>query len=268
LIVQVFAQMVDFLKTGEKKALKAYASHPISETFNKHFEAHRAERLLYRMGFNETQRRNIFEEKGLFAKFDKEFTYFERAKISGTTEKVADGVNHAALYNMRSILRELPHVLAQSPLPFEKRWMLNTDFFKTILSSFAKTRDARMGEKQRRHIEAFQQVYREMVTTAAGKQRPENIIKGICDRAELLNSEKRITGNALIEMVDEILTEKKRGLPLDQIQRIVDRLVIENNGMPEVPVSRYYKEKENSRAVKMDLYAKLLSLVEENKESI
>ncbi|MFM6927427.1 MAG: protein adenylyltransferase SelO family protein [Bdellovibrio sp.] len=268
LIVQVFAQMVDYLKTGEKKALKAYATHPISETFNKHFEAHREERLLYRMGFNEAQRRNIIEEKGLFAKFDKEFTYFERAKISGTTEKVADGINHAALYNMRSILRELPYVLAQSPLPFEKRWMSNTDFFKTILSSFAKTRDARIGEKQRRHIEAFQQIYREMVTVAAGKQKPENIIKGISERAELLNSEKRITGNALIEMVDEILTEKKRGLPLDQIQRIVDRLVIENNGMPEVPVSRYYKEKENSRAVKIDLYAKLLSLVEENKESI
>ncbi|MGE5087064.1 MAG: hypothetical protein ACM3MG_12235 [Bacillota bacterium] len=268
LIVQVFAQMVDYLKTGEKKVLKAYASHQISELFNKYFETHRAERLLYRMGFNDTQRRNIFNQKGLFAKFDKEFTYFERAKISGTTEKVADGVNHAALYNMRNILRELPRALTESSLPFEKRSMRNSEFFKVILSSFAKTRDARMGEKQHRHIEAFQQIYRELIIAAADKQKPENIIKGICERAELLNSEKRITGNALIEMVDEILTEKKRGLPLDQIQRIVDRLVIENNGMPEVPVSRYYKEKENSRAVKMDLYAKLLSLVEENKESI
>ncbi|MNY63719.1 hypothetical protein D3C86_2007220 [compost metagenome] len=69
-------------------------------------------------------------------------------------------------------------------------------------------------------------------------------------------------------MVDEILTEKKRGLPLDQIQKIVDRLVLEQNGMPEAPVSRFYKEKQHTPAVKMDLYSRLLSLVQENKESI
>ncbi|MBO9668578.1 MAG: YdiU family protein, partial [Bdellovibrio sp.] len=268
LIVQVFAQMVDYLKTGDKKPLRAFANHPVIESFNKQFDQQRAERLLYRMGFNESQRKNIFAEKGLFAKFDKEFTFFERSKVSGTTEKVADGVNHAALYNMRSILREFPHTLHASPLPFEKRFMLENDFFKTILSGFAKTRDARLSEKHRRHIESFQHCYRELVIAAAGKQKPEHILKGICERAELLNSDKRITGNALIEMVDEIITEKKRGLSMDQIQRIIDRLVFENSGMPEIPVSRFYKEKEHTGAVKMDLYAKLISLVEENKESI
>ncbi|MNL84269.1 hypothetical protein D3C87_2121900 [compost metagenome] len=69
-------------------------------------------------------------------------------------------------------------------------------------------------------------------------------------------------------MVDEILTEKKRGLPLEQIQKIVDRLVFEQNGVPEASVSRFYKEKLHVPAVKMDLYSRLLSLVQENKESI
>ena len=169
---------------------------------------------------------------------------------------------------MRSILRDYPKFLLESPLPFEKRWMTENNFFKIILSGFAKARDARMGEKQRRHIEAFQKLYRELVTVAAGKQKPETILKGICERAEKLNSEKRITGNALIEMVEEIITEKKKGLPMEQIQKIVDRLVYENNGAPEVPVSRYYKNLQTTPAVKMDLYAKLLSLVEENSESI
>ncbi len=268
LIVQVFAQMVDYLKTKQKKPLRDFAHHPIVLKFNSQFMEFRAQRLLYRMGFNEKQRANILEKKELFDKFDREFSFFERAKVSGSEEKVADGVNHPALYNMRHLFRAYPQFLAESPLPFEKRWMLEKDFFKTILSSFAKSRDARMGEKQRLHIESFQQLYRELVATAAGKQKPDAILKGICERADKLNSDKRITGNALIEMVDEIITEKKRGLPLEQIQKIVDRLVFDHNGMPEIPVGRFYKEKEFTGAVKMDLFAKLLSLVEENKESI
>ena len=268
LMVQVFVQLVDYLKTGKKKALRDFARHPIILRFNKRFDEYRADRLLYRMGFNTTQRRNIFANKELFERFDREFSFFERAKVSGSEEKVADGVNHPALYNMRHLFKIFPQFLLESPLPFEKRWMIEKDFFKTILSSFAKSRDARMGEKQRLHIESFQKLYRELVTVAAGKQKPDSILKGLCERAEKLNSDKRITGNALIEMVDEIISEKKRGLPLEQIQRIIDRLVYENNGMPEVPLSRFYREQESNPTVKMELFAKLLSLVEENKESI
>lgn len=268
LIVQVFAQMVDYLKTKNKKPLRTFAQHPAVLKFNEIFDRKRAERMLYRMGFNETQRANILAAPGVFEKFDKEFSFFERAKVSGNTEKVADGVNHPALYNMRSITREYPRFLLESPLPFEKRWMTENTFFKSVLSGFAKARDARMGEKQRRHIESFQRLYRSLVETAAGKQKPDQILKGIVERAEKLNSDKRITGNALIEMVEEIIVEKKKGLSHEQIQKIIDKLVFEHNGMPEVQTGRFYKALSSSPAVKMDLYARLLSLVEENKESI
>lgn len=268
LIVQVFAQMVDYLKTKKKKPLRHFAHHPAIETFNREFERKRSERLLYRMGFNETQRVNILANPRLFEKFDKEFSYFERAKVSGSTEKVADGINHPALYNMRFIMKDYPKFLLDNEQAFDKRFMREDLFSKKILSGFAKTRDARMGEKQRRHIENFQKLYKELLVEAAGKQKPEAILKGICERAEKLNSEKRITGNALIEMVEEIITEKKKGLAMDQIQKIIDRLVFEHNGFPEVPTGRFYRDQVSTPAVKMDLYAKLLSLVEENKESI
>lgn len=268
LIVQVFAQMVDYLKTKKKKSLRSFAQHPAVTAFDKKFTQKRSERLLYRMGFNETQRENILGSGDLFHKFDKEFSFFERAKISGSVEKVADGVNHAALYNMRNIMKDLPRFLATGTANFEDRKMEEGVFFKTILSGFAKTRDARMGEKQRRHIENFQNLYKQMVKAAAGKQKPETILKGLAERSEKLNTTKRITGNALIEMVDELISAKKKGLPMDQIQKIIDRLVFDNAGMPEALTSRYYREINSTPAVKMDLYAKLLSLVEENKESI
>lgn len=268
LIVQVFTQMVDYLKTKKKKPLRSFSQHPAVQNFDNQFTQKRSERLLYRMGFNESQRELILENKDLFQKFDKEFSFFERAKISGNIEKVADGVNHSALYNMRNIMKDLPKFLSESSANFEDRKMAETTFFKTILSSFAKTRDARMGEKQRLHIESFQGLYRQMVKTAAGKQKPESILKGISERAEKLNTTKRITGNALIEMVEELISAKKKGLAMDQIQKIIDRLVFENAGMPEAQTSRHYRDLTGTPAVKMDLYAKLLSLVEENKESI
>lgn len=268
LIVQVFAQMVDYLKTKRKKPLRDFAQHPIIEQFNADFDRHRAERLLYRIGFTSGQRDLILKKKDLFERFDKEFSFFERAKIAGTTEKVADGVNHPALYNMRIMFRELPKFLSENPQRFEDSFMNEEKFFKTILSSYAKSRDARMGEKQRRHIVAFQKLYKELIEAATGKAKPESLLKSLAARAYKLNSDHRITGNALIEMVDEILTEKKRGLPLEQIQKIVDRLVFEQNGVPDAPVSRFYREKLHVPAVKMDLYSRLLSLVQENKESI
>lgn len=268
LIVQVFIQMVDYIKTGKKRPLRHYANHPQLAKFNLQFERKRAERILYRMGFNANQRSLILEKKGLFERFDKEFSFFERAKVSGNIEKVPDGVNHPALYNMRSIMRELPKYLSLSEQPFASRMMPENHFYKTILSSFARSRDARMGEKQRRHIEAFQRLYSELILTAAGNQKPDQILKGLIERANKLNSDKRITGNALIEMVEEILTEKKKGLSMDQIQKIVDRLVFENNGYPEINVSSHYKELQNTPAVKMDLYSKLIRLVHENSESI
>lgn len=258
-IVQVFAQMVDYLKTGKRKAVKAFADHPAVRLFDREFSRQRSHRLLYRIGFNAIQRENILKEKDLFNRFDKEFSFFERAKISGTIEEVADGVNHPALYNMRNLLRFLPKTFA--------RQATSQEIFQTMISSFAKSRDTRMGEKQSRHITHLVQLYRELVVAAAGRQKPESILKGLAKRAEKLNSDQRITGNALIEVVDEILNEKRRGLSAGQIQRIIDRLVFENSGMPEVNCSRFYQDAK-APLVKADLLNKLFDLVEQHKEDI
>lgn len=268
LIVQVYTQMVDYLKSKNKKPLKDFATHPIVLKFNELFEEKRAERILYRMGFTQTQRTRILKKRGLFERFDKEFSFFEKAKVSGHSERVADGVNHPALFNIRAILKELPMHLASSVLTFEHRGMRESLFFKMALSRYAKKWDLRIGKKQKRHITTFQKTYLELIQVAADKQKPESILDGLSKRAQKLNSERRITGNALIEMVEEIIAEKKKGLALDQIQKIIDRLVLEHNGMPEVSLSEFYQNLQSTPAVKMDLYAKLLNLVQENSESI
>lgn len=268
-IVQVFVQMTDYLKTGKKKALKEFASHPTLESFNHLFAEKRADRLLYRMGFQNVQRARILKEhRALFDRFDKVFTQFERAKISGTLQRVADGVNHPALYNMRDILKELPAFFARSPKEFESKSMSEEHFYAVMLSGYAKAHDTRLGEKHRRQIRQFQELYKDLIRVASGSKSPESQLKDLAKRAEKLNSEKRITGNALIEIVEEILQQKRKGLPLEELQRIVEKLIFEHRGLPEVQVSRHLSGLAEPVVDRLDLYDRLLHIVRENRETI
>lgn len=268
-LVQVFVQMVDYLKTGEKKSLRSYNQHPIVEKFNTAFAQKRADRLLYRAGFTKIQRERILNEhRELFDRFDRIFSYFERAKVSGSMQKVADGVNHPALYNTRILLRALPLVFSRYGRRFEAAYLEEELFFKTILSGYASAKDTRLGKKSRLKIREFQEVYKQLIRVAAGKRPPETVVRGLAQRAEALNDDKRITGNALIEIVDEILRERKKGLPLNQVQKIIDRLIREHLATPEANVSRFYGHDEGTPAVRVDLYSRLLSIVRDNSETI
>lgn len=265
LIVQVFVQMVDYIKTKKKKPLKDFAKHPVVQKFNTLFSASRANRLLYRMGFNEQQRGLILKEKGLFEAFDREFCYFERSKVSGALQKVADGINHPPLFNMRSILRELPaFLLTRQP---NDHLMSDEVFFKTILSVFAKARDTRIRPKHRGHIQNFQRLYLKMVEAAAAKRKPSQILEGINQRSRQLNREDRITGNALIQIVEEILTATRKGLPMSEIQLIIDQLILAHMGLPEINVSRYFDRRPRA-VVRIDLISRLMNLVERHCQDI
>jgi hypothetical protein len=265
LMVQVFVQIADYLRTGKKKPLKSFAKHPVIMNFNKQFSHYRAHRLLYRIGFNSVQRENILKQPKLFELFDREFTYFECAKISGKMEKVADGVNHPALFNMRAICKDLPEFYLKNG--FENQFMKENEFYKTILSSFAKQRDTQMRSKHGHHIQSFQRLYKQLVVTAAGNQKPTTILRGLSDRAKLTNREDRITGNALIQIVFEIMNQVKRGMPFSQVQSLIDQLVCSHLGAPEVQISRFH-EKKPRLVVRADVYIKLLNFVSEYGEDI
>jgi len=266
LLVQVFAQLLDYVKTGTKKPLKEFAKHPAVMSFNSHFDKAKKDRLLYRMGFNSDQRERILKSKPqLVNQFQKEFEYFERAKISGSISKVADGVNHPALFNMRNIFRHLPKKFLGDGLESS---ITEADFYKMILSSFAKSKDTQIRPKHQGHIQNFQRLYKEIFLQALPNQRPTPAqLKGISDRAQLLNRDNRLTGNALIQIVNELIAQKKKGLDHQTVQSIIDQFTVNHLDFPEVKVSSYYSRKPKSLA-KPDLFSKLLNLVEEHQEDI
>jgi uncharacterized protein YdiU (UPF0061 family) len=264
LMVQVFVQMADYLKTGKKKPLKTFAKHPTVMRFNQQFTQSRAHRLLYRIGFNQAQRENILKVPGLFEQFDKEYSYFEKAKISGSVEKVADGVNHPALFNMRSILRALPEFYMKNGIDHQ---MSEGEFYKTLLSSFARQADASRRPKHTRHIQNFQKLYKQMILVSAGTQKIPQMLKSFSERAQALNREDRVTGNALIQIVIEIINQVKKGMDHSQVQALIDQLVFSYLGIPEVQLSRFYEQKPRL-IVRPDVYSKLMNLVSEHREDI
>lgn len=265
LIVQVFAQAVDYLKTKDKKPLKNFAKHSVLNEFDHHFERERVQRLLYRAGFNQEQRQILTQKhRRLVASFDKEYSWFEKAKVSGHQEKVADGVNHPALFNMRTALTILPQIILND--------ISTRDFFSKIKSGFAKSRDQKMSETQSQHLTKLFNSYRALAKACLSVDTKQNTlhreIAAIKERSERLNTDHRITGNALIEIVDEVLTERRKGLPFDQIQKIVDRFVLEHRGLPEVELSRFYRQPLPTPVVQPDLMARLLNLISVHKEDI
>ncbi len=263
LIVQVFAQLVDYVKTGKKKPLKDFSKHPVVTGFNKRFAEARAERLLYRVGFCAEHRKAILAKPGLFEKFDKIYSHFERAKISGTKQKVSDGVNHFPLFNMRDFLREMPaHLLSNSGL------MPSKDLFKVMLSSFAKNRDTRMSPKHDRMIRDLQRIYSSLVEVGTKKLSLKLALEKMKERTLILNSEKRLTGNALINIVEYILEEKRKGLSNQNIQRVIDRLVTEHLDMPEVNLSKYYKKEFRKPLVSAQIIQHIQNIVLEFKDDI
>jgi hypothetical protein len=165
---------------------------------------------------------------------------------------------------MRNILKALPEHHVQNGTD---QSLAEETFFKTMLSSFAKTRDAKIRPKHRSHIQNFKKIYQAMLTTAAGSQKPQQIIKGISSRAQRLNREDRITGNALIQIVFEIMAQIKKGMATSDIQKVIDQLIFGYQDMPEVQTSRFFVTKPRL-VTKADLYSKILDHVEAHREDI
>ncbi len=264
-MIQVFAQIVDYLKTKKKKPLKEFRNHPITKKFNFLFNKFREERLLYKMGFNPEQRQKILtDHRKTLRKFDQQFCYFERVKTKAGIEKVADGINKRALFNMRKALRELPAKFA-SQTPDSIGPISEDDFFKLILSESAKPKDSVMQPQHRYRIKEFQTYYIQLLKAVCPDKKT---LTGISERSQTLNRTDRITGNALIQIVDEIMTFSKKGAmkPKD-FQRLIDRIILEQGALPEVNVSRHVIRQEQP-SVKKELFARINELVLLNNEEI
>ena len=264
LIVQVYAQLVDFIKTGEKKSLRHFAKDPLLAYYDQCFDKERADRILYRAGFNRYERQRILAKRGLFAKFDRSFSFFEKAKVSGSLKKVADGVNHPALFDLRPIFRELPKYFHKNGF---KSWMSPETFYRMILSDFAKNSDTKMKSQYFKAIFEFQEAYKRLVSAAKPSKGPhQKLLSKLSENARTPNRPDRITGNALINIVDEIVRCQKKGMDYKEIQRTIDQIIAGHLGFPEVEIGSHYGTPK--RPASAEILARISDVVQTHRHDI
>src|SRR5690606_28656369 len=105
-LVQTFTQIADFIKSGKKKNIADYRDHKYVKNFDKMFTQYEHKQRLYNLGFQENDIDFLISNHmDLVEKFEHTFKYFESMKTQRKAEKVADGINRPAIFNMRDLMR-------------------------------------------------------------------------------------------------------------------------------------------------------------------
>ena len=263
LLVQVMAQIADALTHGARKPLKEFVNSAACKRFDEMFLSARRERWLFRLGFSEQQRKKLETDPQLLKAFEQEFQYFERAKISGPPKKVSDGVNHPALFNMRKAVLSLGDHFVNHGL--NHQGMELEDLFRSMLSQFAKTQDLKLRAKHRGHLSNLQRLYKMLLVGVFGKNAKPDALQSYMQRLKTLNQEDRITGNALINTVDELLTLHRKKFADGDLQKVIDQLIRTFMGHSEDSTSIVQKPR---RLHLPEVHAQLLATIEEHSEDI
>lgn len=260
-LVQVFAQLVDAIITNEKKPIHTFKEHSSVKLFEDKFKIEVQNRFLYRIGFNQSQRDLLIRKNPkLVQQFQSIYNYFECAKVSGKLRKVADGVNRPPLFNMRLFLSE-----AYSWFYKDNNVDLSK-IFNSILSSYGKKNKLKAKDKHFHNLILLRSSYMKLIEFVSLNSSNWNHLKFI-ERSQQLNSDQRITGNALIELVDELLIMKKRKQNLAEVQNVIDKIIYNYKNYPEVEVSKHLKKSVEPKA-DAKFFKRILQIVESKKEEI
>ena len=220
LIVQVFAQMIDYLKTEEKKPINNFKEHPVLQKFDSLFEQNIYTHFIYQLGFNDLESQKIlrYYKKDLINLYNCAL-YFERVKQK-KTHKTPDGINKPAMYNVRNLFKEYPKALLNNKTELSDFVLSDDEFYELIKTEYSKNHSNSLFSK---NAKEFQNIYKRLILKSSHK--PKTILKDICSRSEVINRSDRMTGNALIYVVSEILSSKKKGLSNNEIQKIIDHAI-------------------------------------------
>lgn len=204
-LVQTFAQMFDYLKTGTKRNIKEFTSDQTLANFDKVFEEQKDLNLIEKIGFNAKAKSSLFSKhRDIVAEFRKVYGWFETSKSSEGLVEVADGVNRNAIYCMRDILRELPQIyLARG----ENQLLDDLEFIEIIRSSYAMDKDVEVTSTLKQKIKSFQELYVKLVSLAG---KPNQVLLGLTMRSSVINKYDRVTGDAITTIVDKVMNMRPK----------------------------------------------------------
>lgn len=267
-LVQVFAQAMDFVETGTKRNLKVFRDAACLKVFDRAFDDERGYRILWRIGFDTDQIAHLLKHAQPEIKdFHKALSYFEDLKISRGIERLPDGLTHKPIFLIRNLLRLLPaYLLAQSIQDVNQAdaYMPAEMFCHTMAASYVSKKDLKLTNTRIQHVKNLQRSYLTLIA-AVGKPLDE-VLKTIQERSAIINHRHRVTGDAMVLIIEECLAMKDRirvqGLQ-EAIDAFIDSQVLIPGRWQPVP-AELLKEK----ALKTKLLMKIQENLEEYKESI
>lgn len=227
LTVQVYLQMVDFLKTGVRKPLSEYQKHKKLRDFEEIFHQRVLERLTFQMGLPQAATRFLLKkQRRHLENFYKDFSFLERMKTRHDLVKLEDGVNRPARLNMRKAL-----ILMSEGLQLNGpsvRCIIPIDLlYNEVLAVDALEEDRVLSRAVEHRFRRMIKYYEKLVTAWCQNARGKNqdLIDEINDRAVSINRSDRITGNGITIIVEKLLQGRAKGLSDPQIQCLIEAVI-------------------------------------------
>lgn len=222
-IVQTFAQAVNYIKTGAKKPIEEFKSHPVVKEFDLLFERYRLEHLLTHVGYSETQAEKLNQYQNDAVKsLDKSYRYFERKKVSKDVTRVPDGINRPALFNMRKLTLSLFQKLTSSE-------QISDVALDSILSNsfsiFAPHRDKKITLEMRTQFRHLINNFLDLCNSIRGRRKLNRFISDLSPRAQSENRLDRMTGNGVEHVVEIILEQIRKNASSKLIQKSIEGFI-------------------------------------------
>jgi uncharacterized protein YdiU (UPF0061 family) len=267
-LVQVFAQAMAFIETGTKENLRKFQHAKCLQVFDEAFDAERAYRILWRIGFEPDQIEHLLgNAKDEIKNFHKALSYFEDLKISRGIERLPDGLTHKPIFLIRSLLRMLPaYLISQAIQSVDEQdaYMPVELFCNVMAASYARKKDLEVTDARMNHVKNLQRCYLRLI--AALDQPFEDVLKTIQDRSAIINHRHRITGDAMVLIIEECLAMKDR-MRVKGLQEALDTF-IESQILIPGKWQPMQAELLKDHTLKSHLLVKIQANLEQYKESI
>jgi uncharacterized protein YdiU (UPF0061 family) len=267
-IVQTFAQAMDFIRSGEKKNLRAFKDAECLKVFDSAFENESNYRVLWRIGFTPEQIERLTQTAPKdIREFHRCLTYFEDLKVSKGIEKLPDGFTHKPVFLIRNLLRQLPaYYLAQAlnRTDDESAYMPDDIFLRVMAASYVGKRDLQLTPSRSAQVKNFQQCYLRL--TAALGEPIEEVLKTLQERSAVINHRHRLTGDALVVIIEEVIALRDK-LKIEGLQEALEAFIDSQVLVPGIwqPVA---PEQLKPGTLKSRLLSTIQENLEEYKESI
>jgi len=267
-LVQVFAQAMAFIESGEKENLNNFKNAACLRVFDDAFARERDQRMLWRIGFTPEQISYLMSNaQKEIRDFDESLSYFEDRKVEKGIEKLPDGFTHSPVFLIRNLLRLLPaYYVAQtiSRVDDASAYMPDEIFCRIMAASYVGKRDLKLTAANASRVRDFQECYLRLVAALGGPF--DLVLKTLQERSAVINHRHRITGDAVTWIIEEVIAMKGK-IRTDGLQEAIDafidsQVLIPGKWQPVPP------EKLQSNTLKAQLLQKIQRNLETYKESI